>query len=100
MMNPQSAQYPNEITLAAHAASSARPSRPALYTVEQFATAQPAFTAPAIRNLIFKAEPRQSTRGEIPGNGLLECGAIVRIGRKVLIDEERFLEWVRASSAK
>lgn len=96
-MHPQSAQYPNEITQAAYAASSARP---ALYTVEQFATAQPAFTVPSLRNLIFKAEPRQSTRGEIPGNGLLECGAIIRVGRKVLLDEARFLEWVRAAAAK
>ena len=66
-----------------------------LYPVEQFATKQAAFTAPALRNLIFKAEARQSTKGEIPGNGLIECGAIVRIGRKVLIDEERFFAWVR-----
>ena len=66
-----------------------------LYTVEQFATKQVAFTAPALRNLIFKAETRQSTKGEIPGNGLIECGAIVHIGRKVLIDEDRFFDWVR-----
>ena len=66
-----------------------------LYPVEQFAKKQAAFTAPALRNLIFKGETRQSTKGEIPGNGLIECGAIVRIGRKVLIDEDRFFEWVR-----
>lgn len=69
-------------------------SRPVLYTVVQFEKAQPAFTSPALRNLIFRAEPRHSSRGQIPGNGLLECGAIVRIGRKVLIHEQRFLEWV------
>ena len=68
--------------------------RPTLYTVEQFPTAQPAFTGPALRNLIYRAEPRHSTRGKIPGNGLLECGAIVRIGRRVLIHEEKFLAWV------
>lgn len=68
--------------------------RPALFTVEQFATVQPAFTGPALRNLIFRAQPRHSTKGEIPGNGLLECAAVVRIGRKVLIHEQRFLEWV------
>ena len=65
-----------------------------LFTVEQFANAQPAFTAAAIRNLIFKAETRHSSKGEIPGNGLLECGAVIRVGRKVLIDAQRFLEWV------
>ncbi len=68
--------------------------RPTLFTVEQFSLAQPAFTGPAVRNLIFRAEPRYSSRGQVPGNGLLECGAIVRIGRKVLIHEKRFLEWV------
>lgn len=68
--------------------------RPTLYTVEQFPKAQPAFTSPALRNLVYRAEPRHSTRGTIPGNGLLECGAIVRIGRRVLIHEEKFLAWV------
>ncbi len=71
-----------------------------LYTVEQFAIRQPAFTAPALRNLIFKAEPRQTSRGTIRGNGLIECGAIARLGRKVLIDEARFLEWIRNQSVK
>ena len=71
---------------------------PALNTVEQFAAAQPAFTAAAIRNLIFKAEPRHSSKGIIPGNGLLECGAVVRIGRKVLIVPPRFIAWATTQS--
>jgi hypothetical protein len=66
-----------------------------LYTVAQFPKAHPAFTPAALRNLIFKAAPRHSTDGEITGNGLIEAGAIVRIGRKVLIDEDRFFDWVR-----
>jgi hypothetical protein len=66
-----------------------------LHTVAQFHAAHPAFTAAALRNLIFKAESRHSTNGEIPGNGLLEAGAIVRLGRRVLIDEDRFFHWVR-----
>lgn len=93
-MHPQTQQQYSE-TAAIRAAIPDFPPRPTLYTVEQFAAAQPAFTAPALRNLIFKAEPRQSTRGEIPGNGLIECGAIIRVGRKVLIDEARFFDWVR-----
>lgn len=68
---------------------------PVLLTVEQFSERNPAFTQPALRNLIFKADSRQSSRGEVPGNGLLEAGAILRIGRKVLVDEERFFDWVR-----
>ncbi len=75
------------------------PLRPILYTVEQFASAEPAYTAPALRNLIFKAEPRHSSKGEIPGNGLLECGAIIRCGRKVIIHRERFLDWTLAGGA-
>ena len=71
-----------------------------LFTVEQFATAQPAFTQSALRNIIFMAEPRQSTQGVIQGNGLLERGAIVRVGRKVLIDGGKFLEWVRVRGAQ
>ena len=66
-----------------------------LYTVAQFSVAHPAFTQAALRNLIFKAGPRHSSKGAIPGNGLIEAGAIVRIGRKVLIDEDRFFDWVR-----
>ena len=72
----------------------------ALYTVEQFSLRQPAFTEQALRNMIFKANPRQSSRGEISGNGLIECGAIIRLGRKILIDEIKFLQWIRAQSVK
>ncbi len=65
-----------------------------LYTVEQFSIAQPAFTPSALRNYIFKADSRQSSKGKVQGNGLIECGAIIRIGRKVLIDGDKFLNWV------
>lgn len=97
-MHPQPQQQSSEISAAVRAAIPDLPPRPALYTVEQFAAAQPAFSAAALRNLIFKAESRQSTRGEIPGNGLIECGAIIRVGRKVLIDEARFFAWVRGQN--
>ena len=66
-----------------------------LHTVAKFTRENSAFTPAAIRNLIFKAQRRRSTNGEIAGNGLIEAGAIVRIGRKVLIDEDRFFDWVR-----
>lgn len=65
-----------------------------VFTVGQFAKRNLAFSEAALRNLIFKADPRHSTRGEIPGNGLIEAGAIIRIGRKVLLDEERFFTWM------
>lgn len=63
-----------------------------LFTVKQFSEKHPAFTQGALRNLIFLAEERRSTKGAIPGNGL--SAALVRIGRKVLIDEVRFFEWI------
>lgn len=72
------------------------PPHQTLYTVEQFALAEPAFTSAALRNLIFKAEPRQSTKGTIPGNGLVECGAVIRAGRKVMIHRANFLAWAQA----
>lgn len=80
---------------AGHAAYPEGSPLPTFYTVAQFAEIEPAFTAAALRNLIFKAGPRQSSKGEIPGNGLIECGAIVRRGRKVMICRERFLAWVQ-----
>lgn len=62
-----------------------------LVTVRQFAQRFPAWTEPALRNLILNAEDRSSSRGErIPGNGLAEAGAIVRVGRRVLIDTHAF----------
>ena len=65
-------------------------------TVEQFSNDNPFFTASALRNLIFKADERQTSNGEIAGNGLLQCGAIIRIGRKVLINEDRFFQWIES----
>ena len=63
-------------------------------SVRQFSQRNPAFTQPSVRNLIFKADPRESSLGTIHGNGLVEAGAIVRIGRKVLSSEPRFFAWI------
>lgn len=53
------------------------------------------FTEPAIRDLLFKSEDRVNSRGDrIAGNGLAEAGAIVRLGRRVLIDLDRFEDWL------
>jgi hypothetical protein len=57
---------------------------PTLSTVNQFTTKQPAFTLGGIRALIFNEHQ----------NGLKSSGAIVRIGRKVLIDEAKFFAWI------
>ncbi|HET7675213.1 MAG TPA: hypothetical protein VFL54_06790 [Gammaproteobacteria bacterium] len=65
-----------------------------LLSVRQFSDKHPAWSQSALRNLIFQAQPRQSSKGEIPGNGL--APAIVRVGSKVLIDEDQFFAWVDA----
>ena len=52
-------------------------------------------TPGGIRMNIFKAEDRLNSRGEkIEGNGLAKYGAIVRRGRKVLIDVNRYGAWL------
>jgi hypothetical protein len=58
-------------------------------TVAQFAEKQPAFTGASLRALIFNEN----------SNGLAKSGAVIRIGRKVLINEELFFGWVQAQSA-
>lgn len=66
-----------------------------LFTVSQFSERFPAFTQAALRSHILNAEPRLSSRGErIPGNGLSESGAIIRVGRKILLSEGRFFTWI------
>jgi hypothetical protein len=58
----------------------------AYLTVSQFVNQHPAFNTGGIRSIIFCANT----------NGLAESGAIVRIGRKVLIDENKFFAWVQS----
>jgi hypothetical protein len=61
---------------------------PTLSTVNQFTAKQPAFTLGGLRSLIFNEHT----------NGLAKSGAIVRIGRKVLIDESKFFAWVESQN--
>jgi hypothetical protein len=56
----------------------------AYLTVQQFVDKHAAFTVGGIRSLIFNEH----------SNGLAESGAIVRIGRKILIDEVKFFDWI------
>ena len=57
------------------------------FTVEQFAQKYPAFTVPSLRWLLFNRE----------SNGL--DAAVVQLGRKVLIDEQAFVAWLRSHKA-
>ncbi|MEI6709279.1 MAG: hypothetical protein WCK96_19340 [Methylococcales bacterium] len=61
---------------------------PTLSTVKQFTEKQPAFTQGGLRSLIFNEHK----------NGLAKSGAIVRVGRKVLICDSKFLEWVHSQN--
>jgi hypothetical protein len=68
-----------------------------LYTIKKFAERHSDFiTLSAITNQVFKAQSRHSSKGEIPGNGMLDFGVIVRIGRKVLLDEDAYFRWLDA----
>ena len=56
----------------------------AFLTVNQFAAKQSTFSKGSLRALIFNEA----------SNGLAKSGAIIRIGRKVLINEPLFWQWV------
>ena len=66
-------------------------------TVLQLHQKYPAFSENSIRALIYASKPRlraKSKNGEeyVPGNGLAH--AIRKVGRRVLIDEHAFSEWI------
>ena len=62
---------------------------PTLSTIKQFCQKYPAFTEGGIRDRVFYAD----------SNGLKKFGAILRNGRRVLIDEEKFFNWLREYGA-
>ncbi len=70
------------------------PQPPTLLTVRQFSDKHSAFPQGSLRNLIFLSENRKTSKGTIIGNGL--DIALVRIGKKLLIDEAKFFKWVDA----
>lgn len=60
-----------------------------------------AFTPASIRHYVFESKPRKDSRGRpLPTNGLDEAGAIIRVGRKVLIDLDAFDAWVQSHKAR
>ena len=61
-----------------------------IVNVAQLSAEIPAFTQPSIRWLIFRA-------GD---NGLDASGAIIRVGRRVLIDQEKFIGWLCGQRGK
>ncbi len=74
---------------------------PVLLTIRQFAERYPAWTEPGLRSLVLNAQPRFTARGQrLHGNGLFEAGGILRVGRKVLLDQTAFFAWVRGQQRK
>ena len=52
-------------------------------------------TESAIRARYFKAKSRINSRGEtIPGNGLIECGAMVKVDGKVLVNLPKYCAYL------
>ena len=58
------------------------------FTVKQFIERHRAMTNGGLRALIFNEHK----------NGLAESGAILRLGRKILIDENRFFCWLTSQN--
>ena len=61
-----------------------------LFTVKQLADTERAFSEASIRWLLFQSS----------SNGLDESGALVRLGRRVLIDRQKFLIWLVSNGAR
>lgn len=58
-------------------------------TIRQFADKHPAFSQGGLRSLLFYR-----------GDDAEKAGAVVRFGRRILIDESRFLTWVREGGTR
>ena len=68
---------------------------PRIHTVAQFSERFPAWSPASLRALIFAAGDRVTSGGRVvKGNGLAEAGALLKVGRRVLIDEARFVAWL------
>jgi hypothetical protein len=60
------------------------------FTVKQFSDRHPAFTVGSLRALIFDGNT----------NGLTESGAVVRINRRVLLNETKFFDWLERGNKR
>lgn len=92
-----------EPTVARIADYAATPPTKVWLTVAQMAVKNPAWSENSLRALIFAsrervAASRNGSPSILPGNGL--AVAIRRVGRRVLIDEKAFLDWVNQQQPK
>lgn len=52
-------------------------------------------TESSFRHLVFNSRTRCGASGQkMVGNGLAESGALIRIGRRILVDPVKFREWL------
>lgn len=61
-----------------------------ILSVKLFSEKHPSFPAGGLRHIIFNAHE----------NGLEKSGALIRLGRKILIDETAFFAWIKAGAEK
>ncbi len=98
-MQQQAAQHPAPVPVSIPAQVAgiiAAPERRRYLTINECSELRP-FTAPALRDLRFKAFDRSNSRGEtIKGNGTGPAGVWVQIGAKVLIDLDAFDRWIES----
>lgn len=73
-------------------------SPPTLLTVKQFSNRHPAFSEGSLRWMIFKAGAPDNTTEDTKAKALNQ--ALVRIGRRVLINEKKFFEWALSGDAQ
>jgi hypothetical protein len=66
---------------------------PNLLEVDAFSLKHPSFKKGTLRDIVFKAKPRESSKGTIPSNGFE--GSIVRYGNRVFIDEDEFFRCLK-----
>lgn len=66
------------------------PATPDLLTVQQFCERHKWARAGGIRHMIFHADK----------NGLADSGALVRFGRKLLLDEVALIAWMRQGGTR
>lgn len=72
------------------------------YTVQQISERHPAFTARTLRHWIFCAKERYMWKDRrrvlVPGNGF--DSVIVRMGRRIYIDEKALFEWLQQAKGR
>lgn len=71
---------------------------PTILTLRQLAARQAVWDVPALRRLVFFSVPRRNASGTLrPPNGFRH--ALVRVGRRVLVNEERFYECITSQQS-